>query len=186
MEESKMNFSSRFYTGFGAIAVFIDKVITRLAIGSFLLMAISLLALLSIVAIRTGHGLGHTRMGLHLGSSMLIIMLIGFSISLMSAHLSSAPTKDHPGQALSRLYSCGQKHSSMKANDYVYPGNELSCLPVPFTAHYSASLPSNSHISLYPKWEWKRREYPLPDERPRRKLDAGRTRQINARPPSIS
>ncbi len=85
--ESKMNFSSLVLHGFGAIAVFIDKVITRLAIGSFLLMAISLLALLSIVAIRTATDWAIPGWASTLGSSMLIIMLIGFSISLMSVFI---------------------------------------------------------------------------------------------------
>lgn len=81
---SKMNFTALLLHGFGAIAVFMEKIIIRVAIISFLLILISLIAIIAIFIIRTTTTLAIPGWASTLGTSMFIILLISFIISLIA------------------------------------------------------------------------------------------------------
>ena len=81
---SKMNFTSLLLHGLGAIAVFLEIIVTRAAIISFLLMAFALLAIAFILVIKIGTNLAIPGWASTFSSSMLIILLISFIISLIS------------------------------------------------------------------------------------------------------
>ena len=82
--ESKMNFTSLLLHGFGAITVFLEIIITRIAILSFLLILISAISIISILLIKTVTTLAIPGWASTLGSSMFIILLISFIISLIA------------------------------------------------------------------------------------------------------
>ncbi len=82
--KSKMNFTSLLLHGFGAIAVFLETIIIRIAIVSFLLILISLVSIIAILVIRTTTTLAVPGWASTLGSSMFIILLINFIISLIT------------------------------------------------------------------------------------------------------
>jgi len=81
---SKMNFTALLLHGFGAIAVFMERIIIRVAIISFLLILVSLLAIITIFVIRTTTTLAIPGWASTLGTSMFIILLISFIISLIA------------------------------------------------------------------------------------------------------
>jgi polyisoprenyl-phosphate glycosyltransferase len=82
--ESKMSFTSLLLHGFGAIAVFTEVIITRVAIISFLLMMVSFAAIVVIFSVRTFTMLAIPGWASTLGSSMFIILLISFVLSLIT------------------------------------------------------------------------------------------------------
>lgn len=81
---SKMNFTSLVLHGFGAISVFLETIIIRVAIVSFLLILISFLAIISILIIKTTTVLAIPGWASTVGTSMFIILLISFIISLIA------------------------------------------------------------------------------------------------------
>lgn len=81
---SKMNFTALLLHGFGAIAVFLEIIITRIAILSFVLMLISAISIISILLIRGVTTLAIPGWASTLGSSMFIILLISFILSLIT------------------------------------------------------------------------------------------------------
>ena len=81
---SKMNFSSLLLHGFGAIAVFLERIIIRVAIVSFLLILVSVIAIISIFIIRTTTNMAIPGWASTLGTSMFIILLTSFIISLIA------------------------------------------------------------------------------------------------------
>jgi glycosyltransferase involved in cell wall biosynthesis len=81
---SKMNFTSLLLHGLGAIAVFLEIIVTRVAIVSFLLMAFALLTITGIIVIKTTTNLAIPGWASTFSSSMLIILLISFIISLIA------------------------------------------------------------------------------------------------------
>jgi glycosyltransferase involved in cell wall biosynthesis len=81
---SKMNFTSLLLHGLGAISVFLEIIITRVAIISFLFMLFSALAIASIIVIKTVTDLAIPGWASTLGTSMFIILLISFIISLIA------------------------------------------------------------------------------------------------------
>ncbi|MCW3090786.1 MAG: glycosyl transferase family 2 [Ferruginibacter sp.] len=82
--ESKMNFNALLLHGLGAISVFLEIVITRIAIISFLLMLFSAITIITIIIIRLATTLAIPGWASTLSSSMLIILLISFIISLIA------------------------------------------------------------------------------------------------------
>ena len=82
--KSKMNFNSLLLHGFGAIAVFLERIIIRVAIISFLLILVSLIAIITIFTIKITTNLAIPGWASTLGSSMFIILLISFIISLIA------------------------------------------------------------------------------------------------------
>ena len=82
--KSKMNFTSLMLHGFGAIAVFLEIIITKIALVSFLLMLVSVISLATILIIKTTTTLAVPGWASTLGSSMFIILLISFIISLIA------------------------------------------------------------------------------------------------------
>jgi glycosyltransferase involved in cell wall biosynthesis len=82
--ESKMNFTTLLLHGFGTIAVFLEIIITRIAIFSFLLMLVAAISIASIFFIKTFSTLAIPGWASYLGSSMFIILLISFIISLIT------------------------------------------------------------------------------------------------------
>lgn len=85
--QSKMHFTSLLLHGFGAIAVFIERIITRITIASFLLMLMAVLAIAGIAVIRFTTDLAIPGWASTLGSSMLIVLLVSFIISLMTVFI---------------------------------------------------------------------------------------------------
>lgn len=81
---SKMNFTSLVLHGFGAIAVFLETIIIRVAIISFLLILVSAISIASILIIRTTTTLAIPGWASTVGTSMIIILLISFIISLIA------------------------------------------------------------------------------------------------------
>lgn len=81
---SKMSFTQLVLHGLGAMSVFLEKIITRLAIGSFLLMCLALLSIAGIFFTRFATDLAIPGWASTLSSSMLIILLVSFLISLMA------------------------------------------------------------------------------------------------------
>lgn len=82
--ESKMSFTQLVLHGLGAMSVFLEKIITRLAIGSFLLMCLALVSIAGIFVTRFATNLAIPGWASTLSSSMLIILLVSFLISLMA------------------------------------------------------------------------------------------------------
>jgi polyisoprenyl-phosphate glycosyltransferase len=82
--KSKMNFTALLLHGFGAIAVFLEIIITRVAIFSFLLMLIAAISIAVILSIKTFSNLAIPGWASTLGSSMFIILLVSFIISLIA------------------------------------------------------------------------------------------------------
>jgi polyisoprenyl-phosphate glycosyltransferase len=81
---SKMNFTALLLHGFGAIAVFLEVIITRIAIISFLMILVSALSIAAILIIRTTTSLAIPGWASIVGTSMVIILLISFIISLIA------------------------------------------------------------------------------------------------------
>ncbi len=85
--KSKMNFNSLLIHGLGAIAVFIEIIASRLLIFSLILIGISLLAILSVVGIRSFTDLAIPGWTSTVVSAMLIILLQSFLLSLFTIFL---------------------------------------------------------------------------------------------------
>lgn len=81
---SKMNFTTLLLHGFGAISVFLEIIITRIAIISFLMILISVISIAGILIIRTSTSLAIPGWASTVGTSMVIILLISFIISLIA------------------------------------------------------------------------------------------------------
>ncbi|MEI9944367.1 MAG: glycosyltransferase family 2 protein [Chitinophagaceae bacterium] len=84
---SKMNFTALFLHGFGAIAVFIDRITVRLLFFSIITITFSLLSILAIFAIRTFTDLAIPGWASTLASLLLIVLLQGFLLSLFTMFL---------------------------------------------------------------------------------------------------
>jgi glycosyltransferase involved in cell wall biosynthesis len=84
---SKMNFTSLLIHGLGAIAVFIEVIASRLLIFSLLLIGISLLAMLSFIAVKTFTNLAIPGWTSTVVSATLIVLLQGFLLSLFTIFL---------------------------------------------------------------------------------------------------
>ena len=82
--KSKMNFTSLVLHGFGAIAVFLETIIIRIAIISFLLILVSVISIVAILIIKTTTALAIPGWASTVGTSMFIILLISFIISLIA------------------------------------------------------------------------------------------------------
>jgi polyisoprenyl-phosphate glycosyltransferase len=85
--ESKMNFTSLVLHGLGAIGVFIDVIATRLLIFSMIMIGISVLAILIIIAIRFFTDAAIPGWATAAFSSMLIVLLQSFLLSLFTIFL---------------------------------------------------------------------------------------------------
>jgi glycosyltransferase involved in cell wall biosynthesis len=85
--KSKMNFNDLLIHGLGAIAVFIEVIASRLLIFSFVMIAISLAAILVLVGIRTFTDLAIPGWTSTVVSAMLIVLLQGFLLSLFTIFL---------------------------------------------------------------------------------------------------
>ena len=85
--KSKMNFNDLLIHGLGAIAVFIEVIASRLLIFSFVMIAISLAAILVLVGIRTFTDLAVPGWTSTVVSAMLIVLLQGFLLSLFTIFL---------------------------------------------------------------------------------------------------
>jgi polyisoprenyl-phosphate glycosyltransferase len=86
-ESSKMNFTSLVLHGLGAIAVFLEQVASRLLILSFILIVISIASILIILGIRSFTDLAIPGWASTILSSMLIVLLQGFLLSLFTIFL---------------------------------------------------------------------------------------------------
>lgn len=84
---SKMNFPGLLLHGLGAITVFLERVASRLLVFSFILISVSLLVIISIIAIRAFTDLAIPGWASSILSSMLIILLQGFFLSLFTVFL---------------------------------------------------------------------------------------------------
>lgn len=82
--KSKMNFTTLLLHGFGAISVFLEIIITRIAIISFLLILVSAISIAAILIIKTTTSLAIPGWASIVGTSMVIILLISFIISLIA------------------------------------------------------------------------------------------------------
>ncbi|MFT3681419.1 MAG: glycosyltransferase [Ferruginibacter sp.] len=82
--KSKMNFTSLLLHGFGAISVFLEIIITRIAIISFLLILLSAVSIAGILVIKTTTAMAIPGWASTIGTSMVIILLISFIISLIA------------------------------------------------------------------------------------------------------
>ena len=92
---SKMNFTSLLLHGLGALAVFLEIIITRIAIISFLLMLFAVIAIIAIVAIRLTTSLAVPGWASTFSSSMLIVLLISFIISLIAIFIYLSTQSQH-------------------------------------------------------------------------------------------
>lgn len=81
---SKMNFTTLLLHGFGAISVFLEIIITRIAIISFIFILISLISIAAILIIKTTTTLAIPGWASVTGTSMVIILLISFILSLIA------------------------------------------------------------------------------------------------------
>lgn len=81
---SKMNFSSLMLHGFGAIAVFLDVIAKRLLVMSIILIVFSILSILIIASIRSFTKLAIPGWASTLISSLLIVLLQSFLLSLFT------------------------------------------------------------------------------------------------------
>jgi glycosyltransferase involved in cell wall biosynthesis len=86
-ETSKMNFTSLVLHGLGAIAVFLEQVASRLLMLSFVLIIVSVVVILSILGIRYFTDWAIPGWASTILSSMLIILLQGFLLSLFTIFL---------------------------------------------------------------------------------------------------
>jgi glycosyltransferase involved in cell wall biosynthesis len=84
---SKMNFTSLLIHGFGAIAVFIEIIASRLLLFSLLMIGVSLFAILALIAIRSFTDLAIPGWTSTVASAMLIILLQSFLLSLFTIFL---------------------------------------------------------------------------------------------------
>ena len=81
---SKMNFTTLLLHGFGAISVFLEIIITRIAMISFLFIVVSIISIAAILVIKTTTTLAIPGWASVVGTSMVIILLISFIISLIA------------------------------------------------------------------------------------------------------
>ena len=86
-ERSKMNFTALLLHGFGAIAVFIDVIASRLLIFSIAMIGISAVTILIIIGIRAFTDLAIPGWASTVVSSLLIVLLQGFLLSLFTIFL---------------------------------------------------------------------------------------------------
>lgn len=86
-ESSKMNFHSLVLHGLGAIAVFLEQVASRLLILSFALIVVSVLVIAAIIGIRSFTDLAIPGWASTIMSTMLVILLQGFLLSLFTIFL---------------------------------------------------------------------------------------------------
>lgn len=93
--KSQMNFTALLLHGLGAISVFLEIIITRIAIISFLLMLFAIAAIVSIVIIKLTTTLAIPGWASTFSSSMLIILLISFLISLIAIFIYLATQSQH-------------------------------------------------------------------------------------------
>jgi hypothetical protein len=84
---SKMSFQSLVMHGLGSIAVFLERVTSRLLIFSFVLIIVGILIILLIVFIRSFTDLAIPGWASTIVSSMLIVLLQGFLLSLFTVFL---------------------------------------------------------------------------------------------------
>jgi polyisoprenyl-phosphate glycosyltransferase len=84
---SKMNFTSLVLHGLGAIAVFLEQVASRLLVLSFTLIIVSVFIILTIIGIRYFTDLAIPGWASTIMSSMLIVLLQGFLLSLFTIFL---------------------------------------------------------------------------------------------------
>jgi polyisoprenyl-phosphate glycosyltransferase len=84
---SKMSFTDLVLHGLGAITVFLEQVASRLLILSFVLIAVSITAILIIIGIRSFTDLAIPGWASTTLSSMLIVLLQGFLLSLFTIFL---------------------------------------------------------------------------------------------------
>ncbi|MDP9229219.1 MAG: glycosyltransferase [Bacteroidota bacterium] len=86
-EDSKMSFTSLVLHGLEAIAVFLEQVVSRLLILSFALIVISTITILLIIGIRIFTDLAIPGWASTILSSLLIVLLQGFLLSLFTIFL---------------------------------------------------------------------------------------------------
>ncbi|MGC4036752.1 MAG: glycosyltransferase [Chitinophagaceae bacterium] len=86
-EKSKMNFNALVLHGLGAISVFLDLIATRLLIFSFTLIVISLVIIISIIAIKSFTKLAIPGWTSTVVSSFIVILLQSFLLSLFTIFL---------------------------------------------------------------------------------------------------
>ena len=86
-ESSRMNFTSLVLHGLGAIAVFLEQVASRLLLLSFALVVVSVIIILLIIGIRYFTDLAIPGWASTILSSMLIVLLQGFLLSLFTIFL---------------------------------------------------------------------------------------------------
>ena len=84
---SKMNFTSLILHGLGAIAVFLEQVASRLLILSFTLILVAIIVIIAIIGIRYFTNLAIPGWASTILSSMLIVLLQGFLLSLFTIFL---------------------------------------------------------------------------------------------------
>jgi len=84
---SKMNFNKLLIHGLGAISVFMEIIASRLLIFSFCLIAFSLFVILSLIGIKTFTSLAIPGWTSTVMSSMLIVLLQSFLLSLLTLFL---------------------------------------------------------------------------------------------------
>jgi polyisoprenyl-phosphate glycosyltransferase len=84
---SKMNFTSLILHGLGAIAVFLEQVASRLLVLSFALIVLSVVVILVIIGIRSFTDLAIPGWASTILSSMLVVLLQGFLLSLFTIFL---------------------------------------------------------------------------------------------------
>lgn len=84
---SNMNFTSLVLHGLGAIAVFLEQVASRLLVLSFTLIIVSVIIILVIIGIRYFTDLAIPGWASTIMSSMLIVLLQGFLLSLFTIFL---------------------------------------------------------------------------------------------------
>ena len=84
---SKMNFNSLLIHGLGAIAVFIEVIASRLLLFSVTLIAISVVAILALIGIKTFTDFAIPGWTSTVASAMLIILLQSFLLSLFTIFL---------------------------------------------------------------------------------------------------
>lgn len=84
---SKMNFNSLLLHGLGAVAVFMDVIVTRLLVLSFLLIIISITTIGIIFCIKIFTDLAVPGWASAIGSAFMIILLQGFLLSLFTIFL---------------------------------------------------------------------------------------------------
>ena len=85
--KSKMNFTRLLVHGLGAISVFMEVIASRLLIFSFILIAFSLVVILTLIGIRTFTDQAIPGWTSTLISSMLIVLLQSFLLSLVTLFL---------------------------------------------------------------------------------------------------